>query len=65
MKLGMKLGPKTLADLALAAMAAASLAACASHPPPPPAAPIPPREHEGGPLLQRGDPGGERPVLLA
>jgi peptidoglycan-associated lipoprotein len=67
MKLGMKLGPKTLADLALAAMAAASLAACASHPPPPPAAPIPPREHEGGPppMSEEGPPpdqGGGRPL---
>ena len=58
MKLGMKPGPKTLADLALAAMAAATLAACASHPPPPPAAPIPPPSHEGGPppMSEEGPP---------
>jgi peptidoglycan-associated lipoprotein len=45
----MKLGPKFLADLALAALAAAALAACASHPPPPPAAPVPPPPQEAPP----------------
>jgi peptidoglycan-associated lipoprotein len=45
----MKLGPKLLADLALAAMAAAALAACASHPPPPPVTPHAPPPQEGPP----------------
>jgi peptidoglycan-associated lipoprotein len=45
----MKLGPKFLADLALAGLMAAALAACASHPPPPPAAPVPPPPQEAPP----------------
>ena len=45
----MKSGPKFLAHLALAGLAAATLAACASHPPPPPAAPVPPPSSQEGP----------------
>jgi peptidoglycan-associated lipoprotein len=48
----MKLGVKTLAQLALTGVAAATLAACASHPPPPPAAPIPPPSADNAPPPQ-------------
>jgi peptidoglycan-associated lipoprotein len=51
----MKLGPKFLANLALAGLAAAALAACASHPPPPPAAPMPPPRAERGPPPYAGE----------
>jgi len=54
----MRLGFKTLGDIAVAAMAGAALTACASHPPPPPAAPIGPPPHEGGPPPSSGYEGG-------
>jgi peptidoglycan-associated lipoprotein len=45
----MKLGFKTLGEIAIAAVAGAALTACASHPPPPPAAPIGPPRGQAGP----------------
>jgi peptidoglycan-associated lipoprotein len=45
----MKLGFKTLGEIAVAALAGATLTACASHPPPPPAATGGPPRGEAGP----------------
>jgi peptidoglycan-associated lipoprotein len=71
----MRLGFKTLGEIAIAALAGAALTACASHPPPPPAAPIgpprgeagpPPGGYEGGPSsVQRGPiPGSEQDFVI-
>ncbi len=72
----MKFGLKTLADLALAGLAAATVAACASHPPPPPSSPIPPpRDQQEGPPPGSGEeapppraggpiPGSERDFVI-
>jgi peptidoglycan-associated lipoprotein len=71
----MRLGFKTLGEIAIAAVAGAALTACASHPPPPPAAPIgpprgeagpPPGGYEGGPSsVQRGPiPGSEQDFVI-
>jgi peptidoglycan-associated lipoprotein len=71
----MKLGFKTLGEIAVAALAGAALTACASHPPPPPAATGGPRGeagppqggYEGGPpsSVQRGPiPGSEQDFVI-
>ena len=72
----MKLGFKTLGDIAIAVAAGAALTACASHPPPPPAAPGGPPPREGGPpppgyegapssSVQRGPiPGSEQDFVI-